>query len=382
MLCGPVSGRIIDIGRRCGGNPFTQQPIAMQKFFFLLFFLFVAVLAHGQDKEGAEALVKEGIALHDNDDLAGALAKYDEALALDKDNFWAMAEKAMTLNGMREYQAAVDLCEKTITLHPKEDELPMVYVTYGNSLDVLGKADKALKVYDAGLKKFPRSSMLNFNKGITLTQREQYEAALASFRRSAGLNPMHASSHNAIARLLFMQDDKIPSLLAFCRFAALEPQSRRTKENLGFVEGLLKANVTKTDDQKITINVDPKLLDNKGKKKKENNFNTIELLLSMSAALDYDEKYADESKVETFIRKMGSICSSMKELRNDNSGFYWDHYADYFIAMNDEGLLETLGHLVFATSGLASVEEWLDGHEEEIDKFYAWNAEYNFPPVK
>lgn len=54
-------------------------------------------LGFSQNKTAADDLVMEGIELHDNGDYKGAIAKYDKALAIDKDNLFALTEKAYSL---------------------------------------------------------------------------------------------------------------------------------------------------------------------------------------------------------------------------------------------------------------------------------------------
>ena len=114
-------------------------------------------------------------------------------------------------------EESIKCCEKAIETHPEEEGLKMVYVTYGNALDGLNKTDRSIEVYDEGLKQFPDFYLLHFNKGITLWSVKKYNDALLCFQMSK-LNPKHASSHNAIARVSKINDTRIPALLAYCRF--------------------------------------------------------------------------------------------------------------------------------------------------------------------
>jgi tetratricopeptide (TPR) repeat protein len=133
-------------------------------------------------------------------------------------------------------------------------------------LDGKGKTEKAVEVYDEGIKIFPDYFQLYYNKGISQIKLNKAEDALLSFERSATLNPKHASSHNAIGRLLFMTN-KIPSLMAFYRFLVLEPDGKRSSANLINVQKIMSAHVTKMM-KKCTINVSPHMLDVNKKKKR------------------------------------------------------------------------------------------------------------------
>ncbi len=116
----------------------------------------------------------------------------------------------------------------------------------------------------------------------------------------------------------------------------------------------------------------------KAKKKEENNFGTTEFLLSMSSALDFDEKNKDKTKRELFVDKMETMCSSLSETKKDNSGFYWDYYVPYFVALKEKKHLEVLSYLVYAPSGEKEIMDWLKSNKEELEEFYKWSAEFEW----
>jgi hypothetical protein len=113
-----------------------------------------------------------------------------------------------------------------------------------------------------------------------------------------------------------------------------------------------------------------------------NNFSMTDMILSLSAALDYDKKNKDKSSVENFMRKFEAICSSMSELRARSSGFYWEYYAPYFIEMKEKKFIEPFAYLVFATSDDKNVSRWLEAHETEVQSFREWSKSFAWPGLK
>ncbi len=350
----------------------------MKKTILFLVFAFCSNAISAQYKENAEKLVDEGIAYHDKGDYEGAIAKYNKALELDQDNLLALAEKAYSLLSMNKYDESIVCCQKAIEKHSSEDNLKTVYVTYGNALDELKKTDKSIEIYDEGLKKYPDFYQLYFNKGITLSSVKKYDESILCFQKSILSNPKHASSHNAIARILDIKNKRIPALLAYCRFFVIEPESKRAKENLENVQVLMKANVEKTGKQSITINLSSDMLADTTSegKPKENSFTSVDLLLSMSSALDYDKKNKKSTEVEQFIRKFETVCASLSETKKNNNGFYWDYYVPYFVEMKDKDLIKTFGYIAFASSDYTDVAKWLKSHKSEVDKFYEWSKSF------
>jgi tetratricopeptide (TPR) repeat protein len=182
----------------------------MKKTILILMFALTYNLSFGQNKVEAEKLVDEGIAYHDKGDYDGAILRYDKALELDKDNLLALAEKAFSLLSSQRYEESIKYCQKAIETHSGEDGLKTVYVTFANATDALKKTDKSIEIYDEGIKQFPDYYQLYYNKGVTLWSVKKDDDALLCFQTAAKLNPRHASSHNAIARLSMNMGKTIP----------------------------------------------------------------------------------------------------------------------------------------------------------------------------
>ena len=347
----------------------------MKKIISTLIFSLIISFAFGQKKKEAEELVNEGIVYHDKGDFGAAITKYDKALELDKDNLFALAERAMTLLSLKKYEDAITTCKKAIKKHPKHEDLKFVYTTCGNALDASEKPDKAIKIYNEGLELFPEYYQLSFNKGVTLAKLSKYDKALLCFQQSVFSNPTHAGSHNAIARVLRSQGNNVPTLFALSRFMTIEPQGNRAKENLELLQKIMKGDVTKNEKGDINININPKALDSKNKNK-ENDFSTQELLLGIGAALDSNKENVNKSDVEQFIRKFKLICETFADMKKDNKGFYWEFYVPYFIELNEKKLIEPLAYTIFSLSENEKVTDWLENNKTEISKFRNFNKNY------
>jgi hypothetical protein len=110
----------------------------------------------------------------------------------------------------------------------------------------------------------------------------------------------------------------------------------------------------------------------------EDNFFNTELILAMSAALDYDKSNKKKSEVELFMSKFETVCASMSELKKDGKGYYWEYYAPYFIEMKEKNQLETFSYLVFASSDDKKVSKWLESNEKKITEFFEWSNQYKW----
>lgn len=340
----------------------------------LLLFLFFSA-AYAQNTTEAKKLVNEGIVLHDKGDYAGAIDKYGKALEADKDNLLALSEKALSVSAAGNYDEAIEVCKYTISTHPDKD-LSNVYVNYANSLDHLKKTDEALKIYDEGIQKFPDYYQLYFNKGICYANSTTPREAIVYFQKAVLVNPNHPGSLNAIG-IMESGTNRIPAILAFSRFLILEPQTSRAKKNLESLQNLMMQGVTK-ETKGITINIDPDVISDSKGKKKENDFSQTDLVLSMAAGLDFDEKNANKTDVEKFIEKFETVCAVLDETKKKNFGFYWENLTPYFIEMKKKKLIVPFSYVAFASSGTEDVSQWLKQNQAELEKFYTWSTGYNW----
>jgi Tfp pilus assembly protein PilF len=350
----------------------------MSKSILILILSLTCSISFAQNKAEANKLVDEGIGYHDKGDYDGAISRYDRALELDKDNLHALAEKALSLLTLQKYDESIKYSQMAIAAHPGDPALNTVYVTYGNAYDGLKKTDKSIEIYDQGIKQFPNYYQLYFNKGVSLSSVKKYDEAALCFQNSAILNPKHASSNNAIARIANINNKRIPALLAYCRFLAIEPQGNRAKENLSSIKRIMSGNVEETGKNSVTINLSPDMLADTTANgaPKENSFTSIDLILAMTAAMDFDKKNKKKTEVEQFIRKFETVCASLEETKKNNYGFFWEYYAPYFIEMKNKKLLETYSYIAFASSGDSDVTKWLDGHKNETDRFFEWSNSF------
>ena len=120
-----------------------------KRILFLLMVMFTISFAYGQEADEklgkAEALCKEGIALHDQGKFEEAIKKYDEGLKLLPYNATLIYEKAYSLEAMGKRTEAKKLLGKLYKKGNTGEDLSLPYMAYANLLDDDGEAMKALE---------------------------------------------------------------------------------------------------------------------------------------------------------------------------------------------------------------------------------------------
>jgi tetratricopeptide (TPR) repeat protein len=341
----------------------------------IISFLLV-IFSHLAFSQGeADQLVKEGVSLHEKGDYTGAIAKFDAAIQLQPNHGEAMYEKSFSLMALKRYDEAADLLNKILKESKDPEIRRLSYVNYGTVLDYKGEKKQSLKVYEDGIKEFPQSYLLYFNKGITEVGLGYTDDAISSFKNSVRRNPLHASSHNALG-ILVADKNRIPGVLSMFSFLLIEPEGKRAEQNLAMLDKLIMRGISRKDDKNVTINLDASVLDKK--KSKEDDFSTAELMLSLLAA-SVPDSLKRKTDADRMSYQLRTLISVIDETDKKDKGFYKNFYVPFFVDMKKNDLITTACYIVMTSSGKEDILSWQQENKEKVDDFFGWLEKYKWP---
>jgi Tfp pilus assembly protein PilF len=349
--------------------------------------VFLALTAVGQKLEppqlepapstdSQEQLIKEGVALHDNTDYAGAISRYEQVLKENPNNIEALYELAYPYYAQKDYKKSIEVGYQAAKY--KSPLLAATYAQLGSSFDESGEPKKAIEIYQFGIKLSPSNSLLQYNLAVTYLRTGQLEEARAAAKKAAGLGPNHASSQFILSRLFERGSYKIPSILAALRFLTLEPTSKRSDTALELVRKLMQAGVSPAKEGKnISIVLDT------GQKKDEGDFESIDLFMSLMKAANYTEKNKEKSEIQLLVANCNSLFAilSKSTSKGDPSKFTWKYYVPYFVEMKQQGHTEAFIYYINQRSATAGVTEWLQQNESKVTQFLDWSKSYRWPKM-
>jgi tetratricopeptide (TPR) repeat protein len=327
--------------------------------------------AYSQSDGSSADLLKQGVALHDKKDYEGAIKLYDEIIKNDPNHFAAQYEKSFSLYSLGKYEECINLCKAIIKQFPKEEDGRKVYVNYGSSLDAIGKPAEAVRIYSEGIKKFPNSYLLYFNRGITQYLQKEVDKATADFQRSVSLNPIHASSHQFLAYCVIAKN-KIAAAMSLATFLMIEPQGQRAEKNLKIFLQLIGSNVEKKDEKNITITLSPDVLDKK--RNKEDDFGMTEMLLSMNVALDLGDEKKNLGPAQKLKEKLDIIAGI--SAGGKKKGFFTKFYLPFFKQLSADSLAQTAAYIIYGSSAEEEIQNWIKENKTSTDAFYSWLDNY------
>lgn len=129
------------------------------------------------------------------------------------------------------------------------------YVAAGNTLDYLGKRDKALKIYNQGLKKFPESGRLLVEMGNMAMSAQDYDKAVNYFEQSVAVDPIYTPAYYRLASIFSNTYDPVWAIMYAENYIVLERDNEdRIKEMSRLIYDLYKENIkSEGDSMKVSF---------------------------------------------------------------------------------------------------------------------------------
>ncbi len=179
-------------------------------------------LSFGQNSE-IESLVQEGIALHDQGEYEKAVEMYKMALSIDPNSSLVNYEISFSYFSAKDYKNAEKYSKKVIEIN--NGNLLGAYITYGSALDMQGKINKSIKVYEKAMKDFD-NYLLYYNHAISCFNSGKINKAYESALKAINNNSSYASSHLILSKIMEKQGVRIKAMLPIYFFLLIEPNSQ------------------------------------------------------------------------------------------------------------------------------------------------------------
>nr|BCX00387.1 MAG: hypothetical protein KatS3mg041_0433 [Bacteroidota bacterium] len=142
----------------------------------------IAVLAQSA-ADKSKLAYNEGLTLVRQQKYQEALAKFDESIQLDPQNYRSLYMKGLTLARLNRVQEAIEAYRRTAELAQRAKDARVEYLAHeqiGKIYTQQGKFDEALAAYDRALAIAPAANRaeLLLAKGTVLIQQQNYEKAI------------------------------------------------------------------------------------------------------------------------------------------------------------------------------------------------------------
>ena len=172
--------------------------------------------------QSAADYVKEGEALLDADDYAGAIAAFDQALALDDTLVSAYVGRGQVYWLQDEYEQALADLNQAIALTTEDAD---AYAIRGAVYNSLGDYPTALEDFDQSLALDPDDTWVLAYRGYTHYRADHYEQALIDLDRALKLNPSYVWAIVVRGNTYHMLGEYTKARLDLTRAISLDPNN-------------------------------------------------------------------------------------------------------------------------------------------------------------
>lgn len=336
----------------------------MRKLFILALFLLIGSLAYSQDTD-INALVDEGVALHDSGNYVEAINKYKQALKLDKNSSLVNYEIAYSYSELKAYKEAMRHCK--VVLSQKSDETVMAAILYGSILDDLGKTKKSIRFYEKIIKEYPSNYLLSYNLALSYYNNKQLESAEQWVENAIMLNPTHAGSHLLLASIMNASEQRVKCVLALYYFLMIEPTSLRAGQAYDLLLCELKQDVDSSNPDSVKINVVSNSSDE---------FDQANLLLGMLEASKQLTENRNKNFYQLFAENNETFFRGLGKMSQGKRGFWWDFYVDFFKDLSDNGNSEAFSYFISRAHKNQQVDKWVSNNSQKLNMFANWLENY------
>lgn len=317
------------------------------------FLLFCSVTIFAQDKAAeTKAIVTAGIKLHDEGKYDEAIKKYNEALKIDPTNYSALYETAYSYYTANKPDDAIPVLEKFIGLYPSA---AAGFDMLGNIYDDKGNADKAIAYYKQGIKADATYQRVHFNLGIAYHRQKLYAEAEKAAIQAIKLDPKHASSQRLYALATLKLNKRANSLLAWCSFLLLEPQSKRSPEAVDYIKYLVNFGIKREANGNTTTTIAP---------------NDIAFSIAVIGATSNKKNLSSVDSLSLQLPSLLQVLDAKDE--KTDVAFYTKFFSDYFKDMANTGNVAAFTHYATLSAYKDEDVEWFKTHDADLKRFDNW----------
>jgi tetratricopeptide (TPR) repeat protein len=200
----------------------------MRNYLILLLILLpISVFAQTNNVFSNKNKVQKAIELMDDGKVDEAIKLLEEAKKTDPENYIYDYEKGYAYYIKQDYKTSLDIFKDVVKYDNATDQC---YQMLGNLYDINGSPESALKAYDKGLKKFPKSGRLFLEKGNVYLGQKKYSEALSLYEQGIKAEPGYPSNYYRAAIIYFNSTEPVWGMIYGELFMNFERNSKRTEE--------------------------------------------------------------------------------------------------------------------------------------------------------
>jgi len=169
---------------------------------------------------------------HDPHNMPLARQRLDEALRIDPNNTYALANMAIWSYMMGDPKSEEMYSRKALATRP---DLTKLRIYLGDALQLQGKLDEAAQEYRQAIAQEPDNYQAHNSLGVSLEKQGLIQEALKEFRLSLSIKPDQAAPHSHIGKILIEMHQLPEAVEEFKQEMRYAPENANSHIGLGVV---------------------------------------------------------------------------------------------------------------------------------------------------
>lgn len=337
---------------------------------FLLALPFLSISQKNIESVSSIDLITEGVDLHNEKEYLKAIDLYDKVSVNDTNYSVAQYEKALSYFAMEDYAEVINVIDDLLELNLPYENKHYVYSLLGSAYDENGQLEAAVKAFNLGLEKYPKSYLLWYNRALVFTKLNQHKQAIEDYKYAIQCYAGHTSSHYQLALYALHEGHYTEAMLGFTTYLLLDPTSNRSNDVLQIMENISNGEYEEK----------PKGFD----WDEEEDYEQLNVFFKNKVALEKNYKVNLTIDV-SFGKQLHFLLSNLKYDKG-NKGFWNQTYVPILREIFEEDKIDDLTLFCLQSSGSAKIQSKLKSKKSKLDAFISlaqekWNNHVNYKYV-
>ena len=223
------------------------------------------------------------------------ISAYEQAIAVNPQNFVLYAEQGLALRDVRRYEEAITAISEAIEINPN---LPILYNDRAITYTISQQYENALADYNKAISLNPLFARAYNNRGSTYDYLQQYDKALADYNQAIAIDPDYASPYKNRGNTYYSLGQYHKALADFDKAIAFDPEfidAYYSRSQLNTVLG--KCEQVEADLQRLEqINSRANIVNNCGKDHYSEKYDSVVEAIIDLGSIQPDPQFAKSYK--------------------------------------------------------------------------------------
>ena len=322
------------------------------------------------NKEKALDKGRQALSLEQEGKFDDAIKLLQESMKLDPDDINYPYELAYAYYSIKDYKKSCKYLEDIID---HKDVTDLVYQLLGNCYDNLGKSEKAIKIYEDGLNKFPNSGSLCLEMGIMQMGKKDYNKAIYYYEKGIEVAPTFPSNYYWAAKLYCNSTEEVWGMIYGEIFMNLERNTKRTSEISKLLFDTYKSQITISGDTSASVSFS-----------KNSTMNISDLSDPSNIRLPFGMMAYEPGLIMSIIGIKSIDINSLDTIRSNFVDIYFKNGNDkkypnvlfsYQKEIKDLGHMEAYNHWVLMKGDEEAFSTWQKDNQSKWETFVKWFRE-------